>query len=145
MFFLASLVLTLRFLQSRNLNQINTEFIEQENKISNFREKESTLVLLKDRLTIINKLTANPSKQKVIYDAILGKVPSDISISSVILDTSGNLTISASAGSASSLSNFFTALSSKEAFKTISAVNVESLSRGRDGVYRVIVRVLAKK
>lgn len=141
-FFLASLVITLRFLQSRNLTEVNTGATAAADKISNFREKESTLVLLKDRLVQISKLTASPSKQKVIYDSVVQNLPANINVSSVILDSAGNLSISAVAPDPSSLSSFFAALSVN--FENISGINVESLSRGRDGVYRMTVRVLAK-
>lgn len=145
MFFFSSLVITLRFLQSRNINEVGSKSQEQENKISGFRSKESSLVLLKDRLTIISKLTNSPSKQKMIYDAIVSSIPADISVSSMTLDAAGNLSISAAADNVNSLTNFFAIFSSDELFKISSGVNVESLSRSRDGLYKTSVKILAIK
>lgn len=144
MFFLASLVVTLRLLQTRNLNQVNTLSQVGESRIGGLRERESTLVLLKDRLGLIAKLTEHPSKQKLIYDLVIGKIPSSVNISSVSLDSTGNLSLSAVAPDYNSLSALFSFLSSDANFKEIIGINVESLSRGRDGFYRVNLKLLAR-
>ena len=141
MFFLASLVVTLRILQASNLNRVNIKAQEEENKISGLRDKESTLVLLKNRLELISKLTANPSKQKLIYDLVVGEIPSSVNVSSISLDSSGNLSLSAAVPDYNSLSALFSSLSSDATFKEIAGINVESLSRGRDGLYRVSLKL----
>ena len=145
LFFMASLVVTLRILQSQNLKNVTTQSLEQENKISSLRDRESTLVLLKDRLNLISKLTANPSKQKQIYDLIVNKIPPSVNVSSIILDGSSNLSLSASTADFHSLNTLFSALSEDQTFKEISGINVESLSRGKDGLFRISLKLIAKQ
>ena len=145
LFFLASLIVTLRILQSQNLKNITAKSLEQENKISSLRDKESTLVLLKDRLNLISKITANPSKQKQIYNLIVNEIPTTINVSSLSLDGSSNLSINAVASDSNALNSLFLALASDQTFKEISGVSVESLSRGRDGLFRVSLKLIAKQ
>ena len=145
MVFLSSLVVTFRILQVKSLNNVNSQVIANENRITELRGRESTIVLLKDRLDQIDILIALPSRQKFIYEFILNKIPTNINLSAISVGVNGDLIISATSTDTDTLSEFFTKLTSDEIFNEIADVSVESLSRSRDGFYRVSLKLTAKK
>lgn len=145
LFFLTSLSFTLRFLQDRNVSKLQEEASASEAKISKFHDRESTLVFLKDRLSQIDKLTSNPSKQKKIYDLVIAGMPPSINVSSFSLDSSSNITISATAPNQAALAGLFTQLTSDQTLQAISQIEVESLSRGQDSTYRATLKLTAKQ
>jgi hypothetical protein len=144
LFLFTSLLVTLRILQTRNINNIKVAASASEQKITQNKGKESSLVLLKDRLGIIDKLSA-PSKQSIIYNSVVSKIPPSVSIVSVGVDSVGNLAISAATQEHLSLISFFETMTSDEVFKQIAQVKVDSLSKGRDEVYRASLKFIAKQ
>lgn len=143
LFFLASLTVTLRILQTQTISRLQVSAKASEEEISSLRDKESTLVLLKDRLDQIEKIKALPSKQKDIYMLVVGKLFS-ANVSSVSIDNLGNLTLSTVASDTTALTNLLTILSNDENFEKIAEVSVDSLSRGRDSVYRMSLKITAR-
>lgn len=144
LFFLSSVLITLRILQTQEVARVQTQAQASEGQISNFRDKESTLVLLKDRLTVISRIKSAPSKQKKVYDSFTEQLPPSIEVSAVSLDSAGNLNVSTISPDSRSLTNFLADLTSEESFEKIASVSVESLSRGRDGSYRISLRLVSK-
>lgn len=143
MFFLTSLTVTFRILQIQTINKLQVSVKASEEEISNLRDRESTLVLLKDRLDQIEKIKALPSKQKDMYMLVVGKLFST-NVSSVSLDSLGNLTLSTTASNTENLTNLLALLNNEENFEKIAEIKVDSLSRSRDGVYRMSLKVTAK-
>lgn len=143
MFFLSSLTITLRVLQAQTMTKLQISAQASEEEISNLRDRESTLVLLKDRLDQIEKIKALPSKQKDIYMLVVGKLFS-ANVSAISIDNMGNLILSTTASDTTDLTKLLASLNNEENFEKIAEVGVDSLSRGRDGVYRMSLKIKAK-
>jgi len=144
MFFLASVLVTLRILQNQTISKLQVEAQTSEGQISELRDKESTLVLLKNRLDLISQYRSIPSKQKNVYDAVSSKLPPSITVSAISLDTGGNLSISTISQDSQALQSLLADLTSEESFSKIGSISVESLSRGRDGTYRISLKLTSK-
>src|SRR5437588_594087 len=63
MIFLASLTIALRILQSHNIQQVQAQVDETSQKVSNLKDKEVALAVLKNRLATIGQYLGVPSKQ----------------------------------------------------------------------------------
>lgn len=144
MFFLASVLITLRILQTQTISKLQVQAKSSEATVSSFRDKESTLVLLKNRLELIEGIKSAPSKQKTVYDTLSKKLPPSISLSAVTLDSGGNLSISTTTANSDELTRMLSDLASEESFSSIANISVDSLSRGRDGSYRVSLKLTSK-
>lgn len=108
--------------QERMLKEANEALIGQ---VETLREKESLLVLLKNRIglsrNIFAKSTTVPSKE--IEEAIRSPGPG-IAISEVISDETGKTVIGGSAQTSSALSDFLSSLQAK-GFKSIVLKSLE--------------------
>lgn len=145
MIFLASLTVALRILQSNNISKIQLKLSEAEKRVLTLKDRQVSLVLLKNRLSTISQNTEEASKQNIMYNLLNKLIPPSVSITSLALDKSGNAAVVALAPTSDVLDNLITALSSKESNQDkISQVSIESLNRGRDGVFRISLRLTTK-
>lgn len=145
MVFLSSLTVALRILQSQNIEQIQTRVVLAEGQIDQFKGAQGSLILLKNRLSTINQYLGKSSKQTEVYQFIDSITPPSVSITSISIDKTGDVSIAALARDIISLDNFISGLSDEEISKgKVSRVSVESLNLGRDGVYRVNFKIKLK-
>lgn len=143
--FLASTTVALRIFQSQSVSsaQGNLEQISQ--RVVDSKVKEASLVALKTRLSTINQLSSVPSKQRATFSIVSNLLPASAQISSLVVDKAGNITLSITSADNSALDSFLNDLVSYERNEDkISEVTLESLSRGRDGVYRANLTISAK-
>lgn len=142
---LASLTVTLRILQSQNISQIQTRVRASEQKISELKDTQATLLLLKNRLTAINQYLGIPSKQVQMYQLINDLIPVAFSVTSLSVDKNGDISILAAAPDGASLDSFMTDLTADgNNQNAISQVSLDSISRGRDGIYRLSIKIKPK-
>ncbi len=145
MTFLASLTVALGILQSQNISQIKNSLTESQQKISGFKNTESSLFLLKNRLATINQYLGTPSLQSEMYKLITKLAPAPVSISSLSVGKSGEVLVLAIAPDGNSLDNLITNLTSPESNENkISQVSLENINRGKDGIYRLSLKVKPK-
>lgn len=139
--FLSSLIVALRILQSSSIEQIQSRLSESEAKIQNLKDKQSQLLLLKDRLTAINLHFGTPSKQTSAFK-LLDKLIPNLSVSSFSIDKTGDAQITTLIQDTTDLENLITNLTSIENNEgKITSVAIESLTRGRDGFYRLSMKI----
>lgn len=142
MVFLASLTGTLRILQNRNVTEVQARLTQTEQVVSDLKNTQASLLLLKDRLAVISKYWGVPSEQSSAYQLINKLIPSSIVINSIIVDRSGEVTLLASAPDSSVLDNLMSNFTAKENNDgKISKVSIESFNRGRDGFYRISLKI----
>lgn len=142
MIFLASLTIALRILQGQNLQQVQAKAAQAEEKVGALRETQGSILLLKNRLNAISEYLGQPSKQNEIYKFIDSIIPPSIGITSISIDKSGDVSLVALASDSTSLDNFLVGLTSEELNQgKIKQVSIETLTRGRDGVYRVNLQI----
>lgn len=141
---IASLVVSLRFMQGANIQLTQNHLKELEQKVTSQQSKESDLTVIKNRLNLIGSLT-NASKQRQMYKLVSSQIPDSINVSSSSVDRSGDVLISATTADGIGIDGFVTGLiDSVDGKDAISRVSIENLSRDRDGVYRFNLRIIAK-
>ena len=142
MIFLASLTVVLRILQSQNISQIQNQLTLSEDRISGFKNTQGSLFLLKNRLTTINQYLGTPSNQSQMYTIVTSLMPPAVSINTISVDKSGEVLLLASASDGSSVDDLIANLSFKENNEgKISQIFLETVSRGRDGIYRLSLKI----
>lgn len=140
--FLASLTLALQILQSRNIDLYKARLTQAEEKASGFKDTQVSLFLLQNRLAVIQGYLGVPSKQSSMYQLIDKLIPSSVIISSVTVDKGGDAIFSALAPDSVSLDRLIDNLTAKDSNEDkIEQVSIESLNRGRDGVYRISFKI----
>lgn len=138
--FLSSVTIALRLLQGQNIKKSESQFQELTTRVQNFKTTESSLGVLKNRLNAIQNLALQPSKQRTLYSQVISLLPSSLLVTSVSLDKSGNMSLSASTSDYVGFDNFLKSLSSTKDIK-VSKVAVDNLIIGRDGVFRVNLKI----
>lgn len=143
--FLASLTVALRILQSRNISEVQARISQTEQKASDLKSTQASLLLLKNRLTVIDKYLGIPSKQFEIFKLIDKLIPPAVAINAITIDKTNEVVLMALAPDAGSLDRLVSNLTDKESNEgRISQVSVESLNRGKDGFYRISFKVRQK-
>lgn len=143
--FFSSATFTLSLLQTSNILQAQTKLQAAEGAIDQFKPQEESLVLLKDRLNNLQKLSTGPSQSSAMYSLISSVLASSITPTLIVTDTSGNLSLSLMALSSNGIDNLITALvDPQKNHGLVSKVELENLSRAKDGVYRADLKIFTK-
>lgn len=142
--FLASLSLALRILQNQNIKVAQANLTDQEEKVSQLKGRQASLFVLKNRLTSISEYLATTSVQAQTYRLLNKLLPPQIAINSLAVDRSGIALIVAVAQDPLSLDTLVSNLISKEAEGQFGEVSIESLNRGKDGIFRLSFKVKPK-
>lgn len=142
MIFLASLTIAMRVLQSRNIVEVQAKVTESAGQVSDLKNTQASLFLLSDRLKAISEYWGISSKQTLMYKLIEKLIPPSVVINSISIDKTGEVVFLALAPDSLSLDNLLNNLTTKESNEgKISQVSIDSLNRGRDGLYRVSFKV----
>lgn len=146
MIFLASLTVALRILQSYNISQVQNKLGQVEEKVSSLKNKQASLILLKNRLSTIDTYLGTPSIQNTMYTLLERLIPQSIVVTSLSVDKEGNTTIITVVPDAQTLDNLMSNLISPDINEgKIKQVSIESLNRGRGGVYRLSFKIEVNK
>ncbi|OGE25510.1 hypothetical protein A3C26_02255 [Candidatus Daviesbacteria bacterium RIFCSPHIGHO2_02_FULL_39_12] len=143
--FLSSLTVALRILQSRRLAQIQTQMDQTEIRLSGLKNTQASLLLLKNRLAAIDQYLGNFSKQVQVYDLINELIPPGVAINGFSINQSGEVVFTATVSDGESvdqlIDNFILPQNNQGKIKQIS---MDAISRGRDGVYRLSLKIQPK-
>lgn len=142
MTFLTSLTVAFRILQSRNIVAAQSKLDESSKQVSAYKSTEASLFILKNRLTVIDQYLGVPSEQSAIYRLIDKLIPSSVAVNSLTINKTGDVIVLSSVPDSVALDNLVNNLTSKESNEgKISQVSIDSLNRGRDGMYRVSLKL----
>lgn len=142
MVFLTSLTLALRILQSRSIAVIQATLAEEEQKVSDLKDTQASLLLLKNRLDVIGKYFGTSSQQSAMYKLQDKLIPTSVLINAITIDKTGGVTLLATVPDSLVLDNLISNLTIQETNEgKISQVSVETLNRGRDGFYRISFKI----
>lgn len=145
MFFLASLTVALRILQSQNISQIQNKLSQSRQKVSEFKNTQASLFILKNRLSSIDQYLETSSDQTKIYKIITGLVPPSISLNMLSINRNGEVLLVATTSDPNAIDNLLNTLNSKERNEgRISQISVENINKGKDGVYRLSLKIQSK-
>lgn len=142
MIFLASLTVALRILQSYSISQIRSKLDQVEEKVLSLKNRQASMVLLKNRLVTIDKYLGETSIQNNMYTLLDKLIPESVIVTSLSVDKGGNTTIIAGVSDSTTLDNLMSNLTLSDINEgKIKRVDIESLNRGRDGFYRLSFKV----
>lgn len=142
--FLSSTAVSLRILQSQNTKRIQVQAKEVEDKVTTLQPKEEALVVLKNRLDAIKNIKNTSSKQYRVYKIVAAILPEGVAINSLSVDKGANVVLSVLFQNMAILDSVIEQLISGEGLKSIKKVELESLSRGRDGIFRANLKITAR-
>lgn len=143
--FLSTLTIALRILQSKEVSQIQNNLTLEEKRISDQKTTQASLLLLKNRLTAINQYLGQTSKQVQMYELIGGFIPPSMQVTSFSVDSDGQALILASTANKDALDDFINRTVVDQAgLAKIAGISLESLTRGKDGVYRLNIKIKPK-
>jgi len=140
----ASISVALRIFQSQTIKKLDDQSKALEAKVSNFQKQEENLVVLKNRITAISGLLKGPSIDVVMFNLLSDILPTDVSISTISVDKTGNVVLAITAPNSGALKETLDQLTSDQIFDKIRDVNIESLTGGVDGSYRISLKLFNK-
>lgn len=142
--FFSSLTIALRLLQAQRIKQAEEEFNNAKQNVVSFQDRQVSLVALKDRLTGIQKHLGVLSLQAELFNLMNDLIPASVPVNGFNIDQSGNISFSAVFQDSLALEQVITNFTSKDKNRNkVKEVSIESLSRGRDGVFRVSFKIKA--
>ena len=143
--FLSSLSVALRILQSQNIKGIQTQVSASEQKVSDRKDIQASLLLLKNRLITIDQYLNSTSKQTQMYQLLDQLIPQGVLINSISVNKSGETIILAQVADSPTLDSLVDSFINKQSNEDkISQVALDTLSRGRDGVFRITMKIKPK-
>lgn len=141
--FLSSLSYALRILQSQSIDKAQRSVEGVESQISKLQIREQSVLTLKDRVVNISRISALPSKQRIVYNLVKSLTPAGVTISTIAVERDGTAAISIAASDNGLIDNFTNSLLSPEKNGgKISRVEIDNLSRGSDKFYRASMKVI---
>lgn len=143
MVFLASVTIPLRIMQDKNFQNIDAAAKSQVQTIEQLRKKEISLTVLKNRLSLITKVSNDPKTQTIAYN-LVNELTNNLAIGSIQIDKNGAAAITINFANASSLDTFLNNITNKIASDKLSQVSIDSLGRGPDGIYRADFKLKLK-
>ncbi|MDO8638688.1 MAG: hypothetical protein Q7R43_03870 [Candidatus Daviesbacteria bacterium] len=144
--FFTSTTLALRFSQTFEQKKVEEGLVMAESKVSDLKGKEGQVIALKQRLDSISSILGNDTKRKAIFNMVVFLIPPDMQVLEVNVDKSGNMSVTLSSASLSSIQTLFDNLGNKEKNSDlISKVDLDGISLGRDSVYRFSLKITPKK
>lgn len=145
MVFLSSLTVVLRILQSRNIIQAETKLAQAQQRVSDFKDTEASLFLLKNRLTVIDQFLGVSSEQSLMYKLMDKLIPPSVVVNGVGVDKAGDIVFLAMVPDSKGVDDLINNLISKENNEDkISDISIENLSRSREGFYRISLKIKSK-
>lgn len=138
MIFLSSLTVALRILQSQNIEVVQALLSHSEQRVIDLKDRQTSLTILKDRLVAIDQYVGKPSPQATSFRAIEGLLPSSLVVTSLAVTKTGEVLIVGLTSDAISLDNFLADLT------TVGPLSIENLTRGRDTLYRISLKIKPK-
>lgn len=140
--FLASLTIALRILQSQNIKAVRANYAQAEEKVSGLKNRQASLLLLKNRLAAINQYLDAPSKQNTIFKLIDQILPPQIITTSLNVEKSGDVSIVAVTPDILTVDKVIESLLDKQQNQDkISQISIENLNRSRDGLFRISFKI----
>lgn len=143
--FFASLTVALGVLQNQNIKEVKARLGESEERVLQLKDRQTSMFVIKNRLSTINQYFGVTSKQVSMYSLLNQMFPPGISISSFAIDRSGEAVVVGVAADGERVDDLISGLTSNsEASDKISQVSIENLNRGRDGLYRISLKIKTK-
>lgn len=145
MIFLASLTVALRILQSHNITQVQARLSSAQQQVTDLQGTQTSLLLVKNRLTAINQILNSPSKDVVIYKLIEKLVPPSVTITGITIGKTGETRFIALVPDSEILDNLVSSLTSKQTNEDkIVQLSIDTLNRTKEGSYNISFKVQAK-
>lgn len=142
--FLSSTTAALRFLQVKSVQDVEAQVQNSEVKVISLKGTEINLAVLKNKLSTIKTISSEPSKQTILFNEINQILPQQIQIISMAVNDSDKISMNGIVSDPSILDQFFqSALDSKQQ-SDFTKIELNDLTRGRDGVYRFTLQLVIK-
>lgn len=142
LFFLTSVTFALSITQSARLKKSEASFNLAKDSVEKFKQKEIQLLVLKDRLQEIDRLKSQKSKQAQMYGLITQLIPQQIFLNNININANLNTNLNLASADIQAIDLFlYDLLDKQKNEELVKSVAVESLSRGKDGFYRVSFNV----
>lgn len=143
--FLSSFAIALGILQSQWVKQAESQMNGALQKVMVYKDKEATLMALKDRLKAINQYREVPSLQVSMFNLLYTLLPPSVVVNNLSVGKTGDISLSAVVQSSALLDEMIADLTDKDKNQgKIESVSIGSLNRSRDGVYRVDFKIKTK-
>lgn len=145
MFFLSMITISLRILQSNQLKVASAQVNGIEEKVTGLKGKQAQLLLLKSRLETIQGHIGTQSKVTQMYEITSDLLPASLVVSALAFGRDGSAVLTAISPDIASVDLLIDDLTDKEKNEeVIGKVFIEALSRGKDGIYRISLKVESK-
>src|SRR3989344_2597364 len=142
LFFLVSVTFGLAIIQNTRLKQAESGLDQAKNELEQFKSKEASLLVLKDRVKEISRVKSEPSKSSLMFAMISELLYPSISLSIINVDKNSNAKLVLTSANIEDLDNFLNDLLDKQKNESlVSSVTVDNFSRGKDGTYRVALKL----
>lgn len=143
--FFTSVTVALRVAQSSELSKTTDNFAYAQEKISTLKDKEEQLVILKQRLSMMQSLIGTDLKKKALFNLILYLTPLNTQITDLSIDKKGTIALSFNTDSLSNVDKLIGDLASKEKNSDlITKIDLDSFSSGRNGLYYATLKITPK-
>lgn len=133
------------FYLDNEVKKTDEQVIIKKNKVEELKEVESLHVLLKQRLSSLNKFFS--SGKELDFVALLSyfeDLPDGVKIKGFSLSSIGGLTVSAESANALVLGEFLDKFKGDEAKSLFSVITLSSLDRQKDGTYFFVISLEPK-
>lgn len=142
MIFLSSLTFSLRILQNQSIKAASGRVLGEEEKIAGLKGTQASLIFLKNRLDILQEYLGTQSKVVSLYQFLTNQLPSSAAADSISVDKEGNMLLLIRFEDIGEFDSLLSNLLDPQKNEgRVKKVSLDSFSRGRDGLFRVSLKL----
>jgi len=134
------------FYLNNQIKKTDLQITQKESRITDLKEIESLQVLLKQRLSSLNKFFKNDKRPDFIsFLSFFEDVPAGVKIKNLTVATAAELTVSGESSNVVVLGEFLDKFKEEKASSLFSEVTLSTLDRQTTGAYLFVVSLKAKE
>jgi hypothetical protein len=128
------------FYLNNQIKKTDLQITQKENKIEDSKEIESLQVLLKQRLSSLNKFFKNDKRPDFVsFLSFFEDIPAGVKIRNLTVATTAELTVSGESSNVVVLGEFLDKFKEEKASSLFSEVTLSTLDRQTSGIYLFVV------
>lgn len=139
---LVSTAFGLVIFQNSRLKQSENNLSQAKKAVEQSKTKEVSILVLKDRIKEIQRLKSEPAKPALVLEMVYKLVPQSVTLSIISIDKNSHANLVLTSSDTEAVDNLLSDLLDQQKNEDlVKSVTLDNFSRGKEGTYRVALKL----
>jgi len=125
-----------------SINNLSLKITNTENKIKSFQAKEEYLVILKNRLNLVDQIIKRRTGINEILATLDKIAPSQVTFELIDSGAKGGLRVSASSSDLKSLNELYKNISQPDFTENLKSLTISSITKSKENTYNFFIEIV---